>query len=126
MRVRSVRILPMTAGLCAWGALAAPGAAAQEQPGKALFEGKGACFACHGPGAKGTPVGPDLTDGEWLHFEERPTLEAVIELVKQGVASPIRFAAPMPPRGGSSLTDEELEAVARYVVSLSEEAGRAG
>jgi mono/diheme cytochrome c family protein len=69
----------------------------------------------------GTPLAPALTDAEWLHFEARPTAEQIVALVKEGVARPLRFPAAMPPRGGSSLNDEELAEVARYVLTLSDE-----
>lgn len=93
----------------------------QELPGRALFRGKGTCFACHGQDAEGTAVGPDLTDAEWLNFEARPDLEAVETLIREGVASPEEHPAPMPPMGGARLSDEEITQLAEYVLSLSQE-----
>lgn len=87
-------------------------------PGKAIFQGKGGCFACHGMNGEGGQLGPDLTDDEWLHFEARPDLEEMKTLVKAGVAQPAQYPAAMPPLGGASLSDEELTAVAEYVLSL--------
>jgi mono/diheme cytochrome c family protein len=117
--VRTVHTLLVAAAVGACGAAAAPAAA--QEAGQALFEGKGVCFSCHGKGGVGTPLAPPFTDAEWLHFEARPTAEQIVDLVKEGVARPLRFPAPMPPRGGSSLSDEELAEVARYVLSLSAE-----
>lgn len=99
-------------------AAGAPAAAvAQDTVGRAVFAGKGLCTACHGPDAKGTPLAPDLTDGTWLHVDG--SVEAIARLVKEGVAQPKEHPAPMPPMGGAQLTDEEIQAVARYVASLS-------
>ena len=85
--------------------------------GKAIFTGKGNCFACHGPDAKGTPLAPDLTDAKWINIDG--SLAAIVQLVKTGVAQPKEHPAPMPAMGGATLTDKELQAVASYVYSLS-------
>ena len=34
--------------------------------GDTIFHKTGLCYACHGSNAEGA-VGPNLTDGEWLH-----------------------------------------------------------
>lgn len=96
----------------------ATGAAGQE-PGRAIFVGKGNCFTCHGGEATGTPLAPDLTDDEWVNFDERPTDEQMRTLVKEGVDRPVRYPAPMPPMGGGALSDDEIAAVATYVLGLS-------
>ncbi len=90
-----------------------------QDPGKAIFEGKGNCWTCHGKDATGTQLAPDLKDSTWIHFEGRPTLEQVKKLIKDGVAQPKSHPAPMPPMGGASLSDQELTQVAQYVLSLS-------
>lgn len=84
--------------------------------GKELFGGTAICFTCHGPDAKGTALAPDLTDAEWLNIEAPATVEKVTALVKSGVTEPKQFPAPMPAM--ANLTDEQVEAVATYVVSL--------
>jgi cbb3-type cytochrome c oxidase subunit III len=91
--------------------------ALQDTSGKAIFEGKGICHVCHGPDAKGTPLAPNLTDAEWLHSDG--SLDGITKTIKAGVASPKKHPAPMPPLGGAQLTDAEVQAVARYVFSLS-------
>lgn len=94
----------------------------QEEAGKAIFEGKGNCFTCHNQDATGTPLGPDLTDSEWINFEDgRPSREQVEALVREGIAQPVEHPAPMPPMGGASLSDEEITRVAEYVLSLTAE-----
>ncbi|HSM61925.1 MAG TPA: cytochrome c, partial [Longimicrobiales bacterium] len=92
---------------------------AQGQEGKAIFEGKGTCFVCHGKDAKGTVLAPDLTDGEWLNFPGRPTAEQARELVTEGVPKPKKHPAPMLPMAGVRLSDEELAQVVDYVLSLT-------
>jgi len=97
----------------------------QAGPGKAIFEGKGNCFACHGPTAKGTPLAPDLTDNSWVNFDARPSTAEVEGLVKKGVPKPVEHPAPMPPMGGGSMSAEEVGQVAAYVLSLSAPEGAA-
>lgn len=84
--------------------------------GQAVFEGKGLCASCHGRAGKGTPLGPSLADGEWLHGSG--TLDEIREVVRAGVAKPKKHPAPMPPMGGAKLNSAELDAVARYVHGL--------
>jgi mono/diheme cytochrome c family protein len=84
--------------------------------GRTIFLGKGTCHVCHGQEAKGTPMGPDLTDSAWLNADG--TLESIQQVVKSGVARPKRYPAPMPPMGGARLRADELEDVARYIFSL--------
>lgn len=93
--------------------------AGSQDPGEAVFMGKGNCFTCHGRDASGTPLAPDLTDGDWVNFEEPPTAEQIGALVREGVARPVRYPAPMPPMGGAALSDAEITAVADYVLRLS-------
>lgn len=127
MRRAYLALVVVTAGA---GALAftAPGAhpgvapepaGVAQDAGKAIFEGKGNCFTCHRQDGKGTPLAPDLTDDAWVNFDGRPTAEAVAALVRKGVAQPKQHPAPMPPMGGGSLSDDEIDAVAAYVLSLS-------
>jgi mono/diheme cytochrome c family protein len=84
--------------------------------GKAIFEGKGNCATCHGRDGKGTPLGPDLTDGEWLNASG--SFEDLRTVIRQGVTKPKKFPAPMPAMGGARLSDDEIGAVARYVLEL--------
>jgi len=110
--------------------LAAPAAQAQEAlpegmtqemvaQGKTLFQGAGICAACHGPEGKGVPnLGADLSDDEWLHSDGSWT--GIAETILKGVsADKSSTGSVMPPKGGSSLSDEQVRAVAAYVWSLS-------
>ncbi len=116
--------------------LAAGGARAQALPdgvtpqmvaeGRKLFEGRGLCSACHGAKATGL-LGPNLTDADWWHSDG--SYEAIVAQIRSGVpAGAARTGVPMPPRGGSSLSDSEVRAVAAYVHSLRPitDAGAAG
>ena len=119
-------MLTRLAGLVAvLGVLAAAIVIPQQDPaavalGRKVFEGKAGgaiCFTCHGMNAKGTPgLGPDLTDDSWLHGDG--SVAFVDSIVRNGVAKPKQSAAPMPPKGGANLNDEQVKAVVAYVQSL--------
>ncbi len=118
-----------TLALAATAILLAQPMVAQEQgvtkqmidAGKPLFSSRGLCNACHGPEGKGIPnLGADLTDDEWLHSDG--SYEGILSTITEGV-SPDKSSTGtvMPPKGGSSLSDEQLKAVAAYVWSLTNE-----
>jgi mono/diheme cytochrome c family protein len=91
------------------------------EQGRALYGGAGLCAGCHGLDATGG-VGPDLTDTLWLHGHG--SYAEIFELLVSGVTdNASSTGAIMPPRGGSTLTDEELRAVAAYVWTLSRRRG---
>lgn len=87
--------------------------------GKTLFTGPGLCTACHGSDAKGMPgLGANLTDAKWLHSDG--SYDAIVQQILTGVpANKSTSGSMMPPKGGSSLTDAQVKAVAAYVWSLS-------
>lgn len=90
---------------------------AMVQRGKTVFTGAGLCHACHGPDGKGS-VGPSLADTVWIH--NRGEFEAIVQVIQRGVpAAESKSHIVMPPRGGSSIKDEDVRAVAAYVWSLS-------
>jgi len=91
--------------------------------GQKLFTGPGLCMACHGMDAKGGGIGPNLTDTVWIHH--KGSFEEIVAQVTRGIPSDeTESGAMMPARGGSSLNDEQLRAVAAYVWSLSRRRGR--
>jgi cytochrome c oxidase cbb3-type subunit 3 len=99
-------------------AAATPAAIAQ---GDSIFHGKGNCYACHGANAQGA-VGPNLTDAEWIHSDG--TYDAIVKQITTGVEQKeSKSGIPMPPKGGSSITDDEVKSVAAYVYSLSHKSG---
>jgi len=86
--------------------------------GQRLFAGQGGCHACHGPQATGTALGPDMTDGEWLNVQE-PTMEGIMAVIRSGVQQPVQYPAPMPPMGGARLTDDQIHALAAYILAIN-------
>lgn len=85
--------------------------------GDTIFHKTGLCYACHGSNAEGA-VGPSLTDAEWLHSDG--SYDKIVATVTSGVpAEKAKKGVPMPPKGGSSISDEDVKAVAAYVYSLS-------
>jgi mono/diheme cytochrome c family protein len=87
--------------------------------GKAIFTGAGNCYACHGQNAQGM-LGPttNLTDATWVHSDG--SYPQIAEYIKHGVTKEqSKSGIPMPPRGGSKITDDEVNLVAAYVYSLS-------
>ena len=85
--------------------------------GDKIFHGPGNCYACHGSNAEGL-VGPNLTDAEWIH--SKGTLDDIIAQVTHGVPKEeSKSGIVMPPRGGSTISDDDVKAVAAYVYSLS-------
>lgn len=123
----------LVAGL--WGAVEAPPATAQASDslppgvtgamlseGAAVFKGPGMCVVCHGPEGKGA-VGPNLTDAIWIH--SRGTYDEIVRQVTTGVtAKESTTGVPMPPKGGSAISEAQVKAVAAYVWSLSHQAGK--
>ena len=88
--------------------------------GDSIFHGQvagGTCTACHGQDAKGTAVAPDLTDSKWINGDG--SYQFIVNTVTTGVPKPKEHPAPMPPKGGATLTDDQVKAVAAYVYSLS-------
>ena len=91
-----------------------PAAIAQ---GDSIFHKDGLCYACHGSNAEGA-VGPNLTDAEWLHGDG--SYDFIVAMVTSGVpAEKAKKGIAMPPKGGSSITADQVKAVAAYVYSLS-------
>jgi mono/diheme cytochrome c family protein len=85
--------------------------------GDKIFHGPGNCYACHGSNAQGA-VGPNLTDAEWIH--SKGTYEDIVAQVTKGVPKEeSKSGIVMPPKGGSSISDDDVKAVAAYVYSLS-------
>ena len=85
--------------------------------GRGVFSGQGGCATCHGKGASGA-VGPDLTDEQWLHA--KGNYLSIVRQILVGVpAERSRSGVIMMPRGGSNISDPDVEAVAAYVWVLS-------
>jgi mono/diheme cytochrome c family protein len=92
--------------------------------GKRIYEGEVAsapCAGCHGTDATGSPLGPDLTSGQWIWGDG--SLAAIAHTIAVGVPQPKKYGAPMPPMGGAQLSPAELSAVAAYVWALGHRSG---
>ena len=77
------------------------------------------CIMCHGEGGQGTALGPSLVDTQRRHLFQG-SVEEVTRIVADGVPEPEEFPVPMPDRGDGTFTDEQVQAVATYVASLSQ------
>ena len=103
------------------GALPAGVTAAMVTMGDSLFHAS-SCVRCHGPDAKGRQNGPDLTSGHFMHLPTGSYAE-IVKIVTVGVpADSIKDPShrlPMRGRGGGSLTDDQIKAIAAYVYKLS-------
>ena len=89
--------------------------------GDSIFN-TGACQRCHGLKGVGAQNGPSLVAGPWLHSTGK--FEEIAAVITTGVARTAlndqtrRF--PMNPRGGPmNLSDDQVNAVAAYVYSIS-------
>jgi mono/diheme cytochrome c family protein len=90
------------------------------EEGEGIYNGAGICMSCHGPDGAGIPnLGADLTDDEWLHSDG--TYEGILASIAEGVtAQESSSGVPMPAKGGTAITDEQVSAVSAYVWSLSQ------
>jgi mono/diheme cytochrome c family protein len=79
--------------------------------------GAATCTGCHGANAKGTPLGPDLTDTQWLWGDG--SYAAIAKTITTGVPQPKQYRSPMPPMGGADLSSDQVSAVAAYIWGLS-------
>ncbi len=87
------------------------------EEGRTLFNGAGTCFACHGQDGAGSQLGPPMNDDEWLAIDG--SYESIIDQINTGTTTPVEYSGVMLPRAGTSITDEQVAAVAAYVYALS-------
>jgi len=93
--------------------------AAMVAEGETIFSSStGICFTCHMQGGVGGPLAPNLTDDEWLNVDG--SYESIVQNIIAGVLEPKEHPSPMLPRGGTSITDEQVQAVGAYVWTLSQ------
>ena len=83
--------------------------------------GGATCTGCHGAGATGTALGPDLTDTHWLWSDG--SYAAIVKTITAGVPQPKQYRSSMPPMGGAQLTSDQVSAVAAYIWALSHRSG---
>ena len=97
-----------------------PGVTAQMvKEGETLYKGAGLCSACHGPDGKGIPsLGTNLTDAQWIH--SKGSYDEIVKQITAGVpADKSTTGVVMPPKGGTTITDAQVKAIAAYVWTLS-------
>lgn len=75
------------------------------------------CVGCHGAQVSGTPLGPDLTDREWLWSDG--SVNGIAKSISQGVSQPKSYRNPMPAMGGTQLTPEQVSAIAAYIWAVN-------
>ena len=80
--------------------------------GRAVFHGKGMCFACHGQALEGTQVAPTLKAHAWRDAKNGD-YAAIIQVITKGVSSTAMVGLP----GG--ITREEATSVAAYIWSVN-------
>ncbi|MEX2582532.1 MAG: cytochrome c [Gemmatimonadota bacterium] len=120
---------PLVAGIGVGGAVETPVLAADLTPpgvtqpmveeGQELFGT--VCTACHGPGGTGSPAGPELNDGQWIHIGGG--FDEIISIIQIGVPNPVEFPGAMPPMGGGNFTPEQVRSLAAYVFALNNQGG---
>ena len=80
--------------------------------GRAIFHGKGTCFACHGQKLEGSQMAPTLKPHAWRDAKNGE-FAAIYRVATHGVPSTLMVAYP----GG--ISPAEAMAVASYVWSVS-------
>jgi mono/diheme cytochrome c family protein len=80
--------------------------------GRAMFHGKGTCFACHGAQLEGTQLAPTLKSHAWRDAKNGQ-LDEIFRVVTHGVPSTVMVAFP----GGISRADALN--VASYIWSVN-------
>ena len=88
------------------------------EKGRGIFGKEGFCFTCHDYDGTGG-AGANLADSEWWHSDG--SYEGIVATITRGVpADKARggAASAMLPKGGTSMTEEQVRAVAAFVWSL--------
>jgi mono/diheme cytochrome c family protein len=85
--------------------------------GQQLYAGQAICYTCHGGAGEGSVLGPALQDQDWIHIDG--SFESIANIIRTGVPSPQQYPGTMPPMGGTQLSDEQIQAIAAYVYSIS-------
>jgi mono/diheme cytochrome c family protein len=86
--------------------------------GRSLYGGKGDCAKCHGDSGEGTPEGASLNSGPWKVGSG--SYEGILHVVRHsGIAARGWDGDPLPMRGPTLLSADEVKVVAGYVWSIS-------
>jgi mono/diheme cytochrome c family protein len=86
--------------------------------GKGLYDGKAACFGCHGKDGKGIDnMGPTLQASEWVTESEK----RLAKILMSGLMGPITVnkiqynLSMVMPGFAANLTDQELADISTYI-----------
>jgi mono/diheme cytochrome c family protein len=79
------------------------------------------CTACHGAGGTGSPAGPPLNDQDWIHIDG--SFQQLVAIIQNGVPNAVRYPGMMPPLGGGNFSPDQVEAMAAYLLALSNQPG---
>ena len=87
-----------------------------EDLGKTIFEGKGACVACHKPDVK--LVGPSLHDIAKIYKDKKGDMVTFLKGEGEAIVDPTQYAVMKPNiEITKTFTDEELKALEAYLYS---------
>ncbi len=79
--------------------------------GRAIFHGRGTCFACHGQNLEGGPVAPTLKPHQWKDAKGGE-YDAIYYVVTHGVTGTVMVSHP----GG--ISDADAQRVAAYIWAI--------
>lgn len=87
---------------------------------------QGSCVMCHGANGGGVPrFGPDLTDDTWVHGDG--SVASIRELLVSGIEKgdfvDTQYPMAMPPVTNLITDESKIDALAKYIWSLSNESG---
>jgi len=88
--------------------------------GDHIFHGQvggASCTGCHGANGGGSSLGPSLTSQDRLWSDG--SFAGILKVITDGVPSPKKYRASMPPMGGAELSADQASALAAYVWGLS-------
>jgi mono/diheme cytochrome c family protein len=88
------------------------------EEGRGIFLKQGFCFTCHDYDGNGG-AGANLADDEWWHSDG--SYEGIVATIIRGVPADEAIGGPasmMLPKGGTSMSEEQVRAVAAFIWSL--------
>ena len=84
--------------------------------GKAIFEGKGTCIACHKPDVK--VIGPSLADISKIYKKQSASIVAFLKYAAKPLVDPSQYEVMKANFAiTKAMSDEELKALEAYVLS---------
>ncbi|HEX7857161.1 MAG TPA: c-type cytochrome [Sphingobium sp.] len=92
---------------------------AQVDLGRRIYLGEvrsGTCSGCHGSDGRGSSAGASLVGPEWLWTDG--SIPSLAKVIAAGVPNPRKSGGAMPPKGGTDLSEQDVQAVAAYVWTI--------